>query len=233
MSGIIMDKARVVIADLAEGKRQISLKGGVREGPTTTILSQPMLNGVHTADFYLAACKEVKGGVFLGMADQDCPSSRPLGDRDAGFGWGSHMPYVGWTDKYVDGWIAGRPYPHYKTRLDHIRSYRHDMYQIGNKEVQERLIRWGLRNHLRTFAASGMDGRELEQLHEGRMEADLNMQQPHERAKLADRIKELFQEELSYTQVAPAATSSSPTEFLLLRMCVCACFAGGPRAAEI
>lgn len=178
---ITLDESMLQVSDAGDGKRILCLKSGAKEGPNTALLSAPMASGVHFAYFLITSAKEVRGGVFLGVAEKSCTLSRPLGDRCSGYGWGSRMPYVSWVAKVDDGWIAERKYPHYKTRLDHLVMFRHDLYEMNNKQVQEKLIGWGLKKYLKIFAKVGADGRYLEDLTEGRMEADLGMYDPLDR----------------------------------------------------
>lgn len=186
---ITCDESRLQLADTSDGKRMLCLKGGAKEGPTTALLSAPLTSGVHRADFLITSAKEVRGGVFLGLADQSCTLSRPLGDRCSGYGWGSRMPYVSWVAKIDDGWIADRRYPHYKTRLDHMVMFRHDLYEMDNKQVQEKLIGWGLKKYLKVFARAAADGRYLEDLSEARMESYLEMNDPLDRCFASCTIK--------------------------------------------
>jgi hypothetical protein len=138
-----------------------------------------------------------EGGIFVGVAPDGCSASVPLGDRNAGIGWGKAMPYALWTADVA----CRRPshkYPYYLEAMSVKMKQRHYTFDYSVDDVSEMLQNWGFGHYQANFRTARVDGCKLLEFTDGSLEKDVGMSDPSERADLLNLINNFFRSQHAY-----------------------------------
>ena len=138
-----------------------------------------------------------EGGVFVGIAPDGCHPSRPLGDREAGVGWGKAMPYVFWNDS-VASTSALPAYPFFHETHRVRAEQRHYTFDYSVAQVGELLVKWGFGHYQANFRNARVDGMKLLGFTNGMLENEVGMSDPVERADLLGKIQLFFKSEHAF-----------------------------------
>jgi hypothetical protein len=171
-----------------------------QESLRTVFCDSVMTSGVWTAVIRIVSGRDDReGGIFVGIAPDGCSPSRPLGDRDAGIGWGKAMPYVCWTDS-VASTHSSAAYPFFPETY-HVQAQQlHYTFHYSVEQVGGLLKRWGFEHYKANFRTARVDGMRLLRFTDGMLETEVGMSDPVERGDLLNKIQRFFTSEHAFNR---------------------------------
>ena len=173
---------------------------GGTEGPRTVFCEHVITGGVWSAVVKIVASKDDReGGIFVGIAPEKCSPSVPLGDRNAGIGWGKAMPYVLWTAD-VQSKQPGQTYPFYLEASSVKMQQRHYTFDYSIDDVCHKLHEWGYGHYSANFRAARVDGLKLLEFADASLEKEVGMSDAGERAHLLSAIRTFFNSQHAYVR---------------------------------
>jgi hypothetical protein len=122
---------------------------------------QVMRSGIWAAVVHISSAKDDReGGIFVGIAPDGCSTNVPLGDRDAGIGWGKAMTYAHWNDMVASS-HPSNTYPFYPQKSRVRMQQRHYLFDYSVEQVGTLLSKWGYGHYKENFRQAGVDGLKL------------------------------------------------------------------------